>query len=88
MRSADVLVVNKAGLHARAASKLVGLTSRFASDVRIGHEKMVDGKSILALMMLAATKGTSLRIEVEGPDENEALSLIASLIEDGFGENP
>ncbi len=88
MQSTDILIVNKAGLHARAASKLVELTSRFSSDIRIGHEKMVDGKSILALMMLAAVKGTTLRIEVDGPDENEALPLIIRLIEDGFGEDP
>ena len=88
MQSTDILIVNKAGLHARAASKLVELTSRFSSEIRIGHEKMVDGKSILALMMLAAVKGTTLRIEVDGPDENEALPLIIRLIEDGFGEDP
>ncbi len=88
MRSAETLIVNKAGLHARAASKLVELTSRFASDIRIGHEKMVDGKSILALMMLAAVKGTTLRIEVDGPDEHEALPSIVGLIENGFGEDP
>ena len=88
MRSAETVIVNKAGLHARAASKLVELNSRFASDIRIGLEKMVDGKSVLALMMLAAVKGAALRIEVDGPDENEALPLIVGLIEDGFGENP
>ncbi len=88
MRSAESLIVNKAGLHARAASKLVGVTSRFASEIRVGHEKMVDGKSILALMMLAAVKGTMLRVEVDGPDEEEALPAIVRLIEDGFGENP
>lgn len=88
MRSAEALIVNKAGLHARAASKLVDLASRFACEVRVGHEKMVDGKSILALMMLAAVKGITLRIEVDGPDEDEALTSIISLIEDGFGENP
>ena len=88
MRSAEILIVNKAGLHARAASRLVELTSRFSCEIRIGHEKMVDGKSILALMMLAAVKGAKLRIEVDGPDENEALPLIVRLIEDGFGEDP
>ena len=88
MRSAESLIVNKAGLHARAASKLVGVTSRYAAEIRIGHEKMVDGKSILALMMLAAVKGTMLRVETEGSDEDEALAAIIDLIEDGFGENP
>lgn len=87
MRGAETLIVNKAGLHARAAAKLIELTSRFASDIRIGHEKMVDGKSILALMMLAASKGTTLRVEVDGPDEHEALPAIVALIESGFGED-
>ncbi len=87
MGSAETRIVNKAGLHARAASKLVGVTSRFASEIRVGHEKMVDGKSILALMMLAAVKGTMLRVETEGPDEDEALAAVVALVEDGFGEN-
>ncbi len=110
MRKAEALIVNKAGLHARAAAKLVAVTSRFSSEVRIGRgtrspmrenrveestaqksgrqETMIDGKSILALMMLAAVQGTSLRIEADGADEEEALALIVQLIEDGFGENP
>ena len=87
MRDAEILIVNKAGLHARAAAKLVELASRFASDIRVGHEKMVDGKSILALMMLAAGKGATLRVEVDGPDEDEALPAIAGLVESGFGED-
>jgi len=88
MGGAEIRIVNKAGLHARAASKLVGVTSRFASEIRVGHEKMVDGKSILALMMLAAVKGTMLRVETEGPDEDEALAAVVTLVQDGFGENP
>ena len=88
MRSAKALIVNKAGLHARAASKLVDLSAKFQCEVRVGHEKLVDGKSILALMMLAAVKGTTLRIEADGPEEDQALISIVSLIEDGFGENP
>lgn len=88
MQNAKATIVNKAGLHARAASKLAELTAKYASDIRIGHEKMVDGKSILSLMMLAAVKGTELRIEVSGPDEDQALPAIVALIEDGFGESP
>ena len=83
----SVTVINKAGLHARAASKLVGLTSGFSSKIRIGHEKMVDGKSILSLMMLAAVKGTTLKVITDGDDEEEAMAAILALINDRFEED-
>ena len=86
MLKEKVTIINKAGLHARAASKLVELTSSFASDIQIGHEKMVDGKSILALMMLAAVKGTEIFIEIDGSDEQQALIAIVALVDDCFGE--
>ncbi len=86
MKKAETEIINKAGLHARAASKLVEVTSRFPCDIQIGHEKMVDGKSILSLMMLAATKGTRLNVEVDGPEEDQAMTAILALIEDKFGE--
>lgn len=86
MQSTKVTIINKAGLHARAASKLAELTSKYGCDVRIGHDKMVDGKSILSLMMLAAVKGTELTIEVNGDDEDIALKAIVALIGDRFGE--
>jgi phosphocarrier protein len=88
MQHANVIIVNKAGLHARAASKLAELTAKYESDIRVGQTKMVDGKSILSLMMLAAVKGTELKIEVSGADEDQALRAIVALIEDGFGESP
>lgn len=87
MQEASVEIVNKAGLHARAASKLVELTASFASDIKVGHEKMVDGKSILALMMLAAVKGTVIRIVAEGPDEKKAIAAICELVQNRFGES-
>ena len=87
MVSRNVTVINKAGLHARAASKLVELTSMFASKVQVGHDKMVDGKSILSLMMLAAAQGTELTIEASGPDEEKALEAIVALIKNRFGES-
>jgi phosphocarrier protein len=80
-------IINKAGLHARAASKLVQLTSTFACDVQIGHDKMVDGKSILSLMMLAAVQGTELNLELDGADEEQALTAVVALINDRFGES-
>jgi phosphocarrier protein len=86
MLNAQVEITNKAGLHARAASKLVELTLAYSSSIQIGHEKMVDGKSILSLMMLAAVQGTELTIEVDGTDEEQALTAIVALINDKFGE--
>ena len=86
MLEAKVTIINKAGLHARAASKLANICSEFASDIQIGHEKMVDGKSILSLMMLAAGKGTTLTVQADGFDEEETLKAIADLVNDRFGE--
>jgi phosphocarrier protein len=79
-------IINKAGLHARAASKLVNLTSSFASRVELGSTKMVDGKSILSLMMLAATKGTTLTVRIDGKDEEQAMVAISALINNRFDE--
>jgi phosphocarrier protein HPr len=87
MLQANIEIINKAGLHARAASKLVTLTSSFSSTIKIGQEKMVDGKSILSLMMLAATKGTVLQLEIEGRDEEQAMQAIKILITDRFDES-
>jgi|TARA_B110000483_G_scaffold109115_1_gene132944 phosphocarrier protein len=87
MLQANIEIINKAGLHARAASKLVTLTSSFSSTIKIGQEKMVDGKSILSLMMLAATKGTVLQLEIEGSDEEQAMQAIKTLITDRFDES-
>lgn len=86
MQETDIEIINKAGLHARASSKLAELAASFASDIKVGHEKMVDGKSILSLMMLAATKGTMLKITTDGEDEEDAMSAIVALINDRFHE--
>ncbi len=86
MQTKTLTIINKAGLHARAASKLAQLTAKYSSDVRIGHSKMVDGKSILSLMMLAAVKGTEITVEVDGDDESQAMEAIVALINDRFGE--
>ena len=87
MQKVKVEIINKAGLHARAASKLVELTATFSSDIRVGHERMVDGKSILSLMMLAAVTGTELSIEIDGTDEDLAITAIVALINNRFGED-
>lgn len=86
MLEQTVEIINKAGLHARAASKLVELTSKYTCDIKVGHDKLVDGKSILSLMMLAAVKGTKVRIIVDGPEEKQALEAICELIANRFGE--
>lgn len=82
-----VTICNKAGLHARAASRLADVCSRFESDVRIGQEgRMVDGASILSLMMLAANKGTELEVEIEGVDEEATMQAVRELVENRFDE--
>ena len=86
MRTATFKVTNSAGLHTRPAAKLVEAASKYESTVRIGDQKMVDGKSILSLMMLAAIKGTQLKIEVKGPDEDRAIDALLNLIKDDFGD--
>ena len=86
MRKARVKVINSKGLHARAAAKLVEIASDYKSIVRVGRTKMVDGKSILSLMMLAAIKGTVLKIETEGIDEDIAIEAIINLVKSGFDE--
>ena len=95
MKQAKATVINKAGLHARAASKLAALSARFAADIRIavvhkdeqqGQLKQVDAKSILSLMMLAAVAGSELHIEADGSDEEEALAALLGLIGGRFDE--
>lgn len=86
MVKASVKIINKAGLHARAASKLVGVTSAYSSRIQIGNDKMVDGKSILSLMMLAAVRGTMLEVVAEGEDEEQALTAVVALINNRFEE--
>lgn len=86
MKTAIFKVINSAGLHTRPAAKLVEVASKYESTIKIGDKKMVDGKSILSLMMLAAIKGTQLKLEVDGPDEDQAIDALLDLIKDGFGE--
>ena len=84
----ELTLINRLGLHARAAAKLVATASRFSSAVRLGRtEKLADAKSIMAVMMLGASCGTTLVFETEGADEALAMDAIASLIKDRFGED-
>ena len=87
MIKTNTLIINKLGLHARAASKLVTTASSYASQIRIGKDdKMADAKSIMAVMMLAACKGTELCLEVEGHDQDQACQAVIDLINRRFDE--
>ena len=83
----EFLIVNKLGLHARASALFVKTASRFTSDVKLAKESVeVNGKSIMGIMMLAASKGTTVSLSVSGDDEVEAMQTIGELINNGFGE--
>lgn len=83
----DFLIINKLGLHARASALFVKTSSRFSSDVKLAREGVeVNGKSIMGIMMLAASKGTSVHLSVDGADETDAFQIIGELITNGFGE--
>ncbi len=84
----DITIINKLGLHARAAAKFVTLASHFASEIYLSRNgKRVNGKSIMGVMMLAASKGSSICIEAEGDDERMALTELTALVNQRFGES-
>ena len=88
MISRSVSIVNKLGLHARAATRLVKCASVFEAELWIKNgKKTVNGKSIMGVLTLAASKGTVLVIAADGPDREDALRAIYELINDGFGED-
>ncbi len=87
MIQTQLTIINKLGLHARAAAKFVGCTTTYASAVRAGRDgQMVDGKSIMAVMMLAAGQGAVLDVEIDGEDEEAALAALQTLIGNRFDE--
>lgn len=87
MLKQDFLIINKLGLHARASALFVKTASRFDAEVKLAKEGIeVNGKSIMGIMMLAASKGTTVSLTIEGSDETEALQAIGDLITNGFGE--
>lgn len=87
MISREVRISNRLGLHARAAAKLVGVASGYGADVVLEKQgQRVNGKSIMGVMMLAASQGTALQLSVDGDDETEALEALVALIDDKFGE--
>lgn len=88
MPTREITIVNKLGLHARAAAKFVGVASGFPCQIRVGRspESQVDGKSIMSVMMLAAGKGTILQLSSEGERAEEALDALVALINNKFDE--
>ncbi len=87
MATQEITINNKLGLHARAAAKLVSTANGFASEVFVDKQgQRVNGKSIMGVMMLAASQGTVLNLEVTGDDEEAAMAALVALITDKFGE--
>ena len=87
MQQREVEIINKLGLHARAAAKLTQLAAKYQADVSLARNgRKVNAKSIMGVMMLAAGKGSRIVLETEGPDEGEAMNAIVALIGDCFGE--
>ena len=87
MTSRAVMVVNALGLHARAAARFVQLAARFTSQVRVARDtKIMDGKSIMGILLLAAARGTTITISADGADEQAAVDALVELVATGFGE--
>ena len=87
MTKQSLTIINKLGLHARAAAKLTGVSARFSSTVELtANGKTVDCKSVMSLMLLAASKGTDIELTTNGKDENEAMEAVVTLINNRFDE--
>jgi phosphocarrier protein len=88
MQKRKFSIVNRLGLHARAAAQLVKTASRFVCEVTLQKEDMeVNGKSIMGILLLAAPQGTDIFVTTAGADEEQAMQELAELIENGFGED-
>jgi phosphocarrier protein len=87
MVTAELEIVNRLGLHARAAAKLVHMANRFESDIRVARDgEEVDAKSILGILLLAAAQGSHIQVSCDGADESEALEAITDLVASRFEE--
>ena len=89
MLKGEVLIINRLGLHARAAAQLVRLASSFQSKIKLmrtDNSVVADAKSILSVLTLAASKGVALEIEIEGDDQQTAFNAIQEIFKNGFGE--
>lgn len=83
----ELEIVNRLGLHARAAASFVTLASQFSAHVEVEKDgRRVNGKSIMGVMMLAASRGTSITVTASGEDEQQALEALSALVADRFGE--
>jgi len=88
MQVREITIVNRLGLHARAAAKFVQTAGRFDCEVHVSRgAKQINGKSIMGVMMLAAAQGVTIEITTNGPEETEAIDALAELVADGFGED-
>lgn len=87
MLKKTITIINKLGLHARASAKFVACAHRYASDIELKKgDQVVNGKSIMGVMMLAASQNTALEFSINGDDEQEMLDAITALIDNRFGE--
>ena len=87
MQQRRLTIVNRLGLHARAAAKLVTLCMRFASSIAIvANGRRANGRQFIAILLLSASMGAPVTIEASGPDEVEAITAVTRLISNGFGE--
>lgn len=87
MISRSIVVNNRLGLHARAAAKFVHLATRYESQIRVRRDaRVMDGKSIMGILLLAAARGTTITISADGPDEAAAIEALCGLVASGFGE--
>ena len=88
MITSDITIVNKLGLHARAAAQFVSTACAFSSTVELEKEhRRINAKSIMGVMMLAANQGTQLTLHINGPDEGDAMQALTKLVNDKFGED-
>ena len=88
MTSCEVTIRNRLGLHARAAAKFVHIATRFDAQIRVTRDgRVMDGKSIMGILLLAAACGTTITIAADGSDEADALTALCQLVDSGFGEN-
>jgi phosphotransferase system HPr (HPr) family protein len=86
--SSSVTVVNRLGMHARAAAKFVHLATRYSAHVRVAREgREMDGKSIMGILLLAAACGSTITISATGIDERDAVEALTALVRSGFGED-
>ncbi len=87
MQEREVTIVNRLGLHARAAVKLVSLCSKYVSSVMfVVNGRRANGRHLIAILLLSAGMGAQVSIETRGPDEVEAMAAVTRLISNGFGE--